>query len=67
MMYQFTKIFKGGNGTTIHPGVVLRGDLIETDTTVSIEGSTVFSNIPKDILVPYTPTLPATRSRKKTK
>jgi hypothetical protein len=63
-MWQFTKIYKYG-GTTIHPGVVLKGDFIETDTTVSLKGSEVFSNIPKDILQPYTPTLPVTRKTRK--
>jgi len=37
LMFQFTKLFKVG-GTTVHPGVVLKGDLIETDTTISIRG-----------------------------
>jgi len=54
LMFQFTKLFKVG-GTTVYPGIVLKGDLIETDTTVSIRGSDVFKDIPKDILEPYTP------------
>jgi ribosomal protein S12 len=62
-MWEFIKIFRVG-GTTVYPGIVIKGDLIETDDTVSIRGSEVFKDIPKDILKPHTPPLPATRRRK---
>lgn len=62
-MWEFTKVFKVG-GTTVHPGVVIKGDLIETENTVSIRNSDVFKDIPKEILKPHTPSLPATRRRK---
>lgn len=64
IMFQFTSIFKK-DGTTIYPGIILRGDLIETDTTVSIRDSNVFKDIPKDILQPYTPSPLAPKTRKK--
>jgi hypothetical protein len=65
-MWQFTEIYQYG-GITVHPGIVLKGDIVETETTVSLRGSDVFKDIPKSILQPYVPTLPATKSRKKAK
>jgi hypothetical protein len=38
------------DGFSIRKGVVIRGDLIVTETTVSIKGSESFKDIPIDIL-----------------
>lgn len=65
-MYQFTAKFQYG-GTTIFPGVVLKGNLVETDATVSLFGSDTFKDIPKSILEPYTPPILAKKTRKKVK
>ena len=62
-MWRFTKIYKCG-GITVYPGVSLKGDLIETNTTVSLRGSEVFKDVPKSILEPYTPDLPVTKAAK---
>lgn len=62
-MWEFTEIYQYG-GITVHPGVSLKGDLIETDTTVSVRGSEVFKDIPKTILKPHAPTLPVTKRKR---
>jgi hypothetical protein len=52
--YIFVKPYTVG-GTTIHPGVSLKGEFEVTDTHISQKGSTLLSNIPKEYLEPYTP------------
>lgn len=56
IMFMFVKEFKS-RGTTIAPGIVLKGDLIVTASTVSVRGSETFKDIPLDSLKLHTPTI----------
>jgi len=63
-MYVFTETWTNG-GTTIHKGVAMSGPFIETEMTVSKQGSGVFKDIPKSILQPYSPPFQSGTKKKK--
>ena len=65
-MYQFVKTWQIG-GCTIHPGIVIKGEFEETDTTVTVKGSPLLKDIPKDCLQSYTPPQYSPKPRKKSK
>lgn len=62
-MYRFTKIWHV-NGSNIYPGVSLRGEFEVKEDTISVKGSKVFVDIPKEYLEPYELPLPINKKKK---